>query len=51
MEEDLPSQWSPKTGKDSNAYLGQSRRQTYIDQRRTYRDKEGHMEIKKDTPY
>jgi hypothetical protein len=25
LEEDLPSQWSPKTGKDSNTYLRQSR--------------------------
>jgi hypothetical protein len=31
LEEDLPSQWSLKTG---NTYHGQSRLQTYIDQTR-----------------
>jgi hypothetical protein len=34
LEEDLPSQWPPKTGRRSNTYLGQSRLQTYIDQTR-----------------
>jgi hypothetical protein len=34
LEEDLPSQWPPKTGRGSNTYLGQSRLQTYIDQTR-----------------
>jgi hypothetical protein len=33
-EEDLPSQWSLKTGRSSNTYHGQSRLQTYIDQTR-----------------
>jgi hypothetical protein len=32
LEEDLPSQWPPKTGRSSNIYLGQSSLQTYIDQ-------------------
>jgi hypothetical protein len=34
LDEDLPSQWSPKTGRSNNTYLRQSRLQTYIDQRR-----------------
>jgi exonuclease III len=34
LEEDLPSQWPQKTGRDSNTYLGQIRLQTYIDQMR-----------------
>jgi hypothetical protein len=34
LEEDLPSQWLPKTGKGSNTYLRQSRLQAYIDQTR-----------------
>jgi hypothetical protein len=34
LEEDLPSQWPPKTGRGSNTYFGQSRLQTYIDQMR-----------------
>jgi hypothetical protein len=34
LEEDLPSQWSLKTGRGSNTYFGQSRLQTYIDQLR-----------------
>jgi exonuclease III len=34
LEEDLPRQWSTKTGRSSNTYLGQSRLQTYIDQTR-----------------
>jgi hypothetical protein len=32
LEEDLPSQWPPKTGESCNTYLGKSRVQTYIDQ-------------------
>jgi hypothetical protein len=32
LEEDLPSQWSPKTGRNSNTYLRQSRLQTYVDE-------------------
>jgi hypothetical protein len=32
LEEDLPSHWSPKTGRGSNTYLGQNILQTYIDQ-------------------
>jgi hypothetical protein len=31
LEEDLPCQWPPKTGRSSNTYLRQSRLQTYID--------------------
>jgi hypothetical protein len=34
LEEDLLSQWPPKTGRGSNTYLGQSRLQIYIDQMR-----------------
>jgi hypothetical protein len=34
LEEDSPSQWSPKTGRSSNTYLGQDRLQAYIDQTR-----------------
>jgi hypothetical protein len=34
LEEDLPNQWPPKTGRGSNIYLGQNRLQIYIDQTR-----------------
>jgi hypothetical protein len=34
LEEDLPSQWPPKTGRGSNTHLGQNRLQTYNDQMR-----------------
>jgi exonuclease III len=34
LKEDLQSQWSPKTGRNSNSYLGKRRLQKYIDQMR-----------------
>jgi hypothetical protein len=34
VEEDLPSQWTSKTGRSNNNYLGQRRLQTYSDQMR-----------------
>jgi hypothetical protein len=34
LEEELPNQWPPKTGRSSNTYLRQSRLQTCINQMR-----------------
>jgi hypothetical protein len=34
LEEDLPIQWPPRTGKNSNTSLRKSRLQTYVDQTR-----------------
>jgi hypothetical protein len=39
LEEDLPSQWPPKTGRSSNTYIRQRRLQTYIGQM----DKDGYV--------
>jgi hypothetical protein len=34
LEEDLPNQWPPKTGRRSNIYIRQSKLHTYINQMR-----------------